>query len=119
VSLTNLAYAIRNQGRAAVRGVGAGRDMLSAYVFGFHDVTGVELNPIFIDLLTRQHHDYNGVTTSSAWGSSVCWLAAGASTRKTDPVMKDYRHYWRDDVPMGARVSPCDRHRSDRLACQE
>jgi hypothetical protein len=57
--LTNLAYAIRNQGRAAVIGVGAGRDMLSAYVFGFHDVTGVELNPIFIDLLTRQYRDYN------------------------------------------------------------
>jgi hypothetical protein len=57
--ITNLAYAIRHQGRAAVIGVGGGRDMLSAYLFGFHDVTGVELNPIFIDLLTRQFRDYN------------------------------------------------------------
>ena len=33
--------------------------MLSAYVFGFRDVTGVELNPIFIDFLTRDFRDYN------------------------------------------------------------
>jgi spermidine synthase len=57
--LTNLAYAIRHQGRSAVIGVGGGRDLLSAYLFGFRDVTGVELNPIFIDLLTRQFRDYN------------------------------------------------------------
>jgi hypothetical protein len=57
--ITNLAYAIRHQGACAVIGVGGGRDMLSAYFFGFRDVTGVELNPIFVDLLTRQFHDYN------------------------------------------------------------
>jgi hypothetical protein len=57
--LTNLAYAIRHQGRSAVIGVGGGRDLLSAYLFGFRDLTGVELNPIFIDLLTRQFRDYN------------------------------------------------------------
>lgn len=50
--VTNLAYAIRNSGRAAIIGVGGGRDMLSAWMFGFRDITGVELNPIFIDLLT-------------------------------------------------------------------
>ena len=57
--VTNLGYAIRSQGRSAVIGVGGGRDVLSAYVFGFRDVTGVELNPIFIDLLTRDFRDYN------------------------------------------------------------
>lgn len=50
--ITNLAYYARHSGRAAVVGVGSGRDMLSAYLFGFRDITGVELNPIFIDLLT-------------------------------------------------------------------
>jgi SAM-dependent methyltransferase len=54
--VTNLAYEIRNTGRAAVIGVGGGRDILSAWVFGFRDVTGVELNPIFIDLITRNEH---------------------------------------------------------------
>src|SRR5262249_6085760 len=50
--ITTLAYSIRNRGRAAIIGVGGGRDVLSAYAFGFRDITGVELNPIFIDLLT-------------------------------------------------------------------
>ena len=49
--ITNLAYTIRNSGRSAVIGVGSGRDILSAYVFGFRDVTGIEVNPIFIDYL--------------------------------------------------------------------
>jgi hypothetical protein len=50
--VTNLAYFARSSGRAAVVGVGSGRDLLSAHLFGFRDITGVELNPIFVDLLT-------------------------------------------------------------------
>jgi hypothetical protein len=57
--ITNLAYTIRQSGRAAVIGVGGGRDLLSAEYFGFRDVTGVELNPIFVDLLTHSLKDYN------------------------------------------------------------
>ena len=57
--VTNLAYTIRNKGRSAVIGVGGGRDMLSAHLFGFDDVTGVELNPIFIAWLTSRFRDYN------------------------------------------------------------
>jgi spermidine synthase len=61
--VTNLAYAARNHGRAAIIGVGSGRDLLSAYLFGFRDVTGVELNPIFIDWLTdpRKLRHYAGI----------------------------------------------------------
>jgi len=61
--ITNLAYSIRHEGRAAVIGVGGGRDMLSAQLFGFRDVTGVELNSIFIDMLTRVLADYNRLAT--------------------------------------------------------
>ncbi len=57
--VTNLAYYVRHTGRAAVIGVGGGRDILSAYLFGFRDITGVELNPIFIDLLSRVFRSYN------------------------------------------------------------
>jgi len=57
--ITNLAYYIRNRGRSVVIGVGGGRDLLAAYLFGFRDITGVELNPIFIDYLTRRFRDYN------------------------------------------------------------
>ena len=49
--VTNLAYYARHTGRSAVIGVGSGRDLLSAYLFGFRDITGVELNPVFVDLL--------------------------------------------------------------------
>jgi hypothetical protein len=52
--VTNLAYFVRSSGRAAIIGVGSGRDVLSAWVFGFRDITGVEFNPIFLDLLTRR-----------------------------------------------------------------
>jgi hypothetical protein len=50
--ITNLAYFARRSGRAAIIGVGSGRDLLSAHLFGFRDITGVELNPILVDLLT-------------------------------------------------------------------
>jgi hypothetical protein len=61
--ITNLAYAARPTGRVAIIGVGSGRDLLSAYVFGARDITGIELNPIFIDLLTdpAKQRDYLGV----------------------------------------------------------
>jgi len=57
--VTNLIYSIHHSGRAAVIGVGGGRDLLSAYLFGFRDITGVELNPIFIDLLSKVFRSYN------------------------------------------------------------
>lgn len=49
--ITNIAYQIRNEGRSGVIGVGSGRDLLSAYLFGFRDITGIEVNPIFVELL--------------------------------------------------------------------
>ena len=51
--LVNLAYRLPGIKKSAVIGVGGGRDLVSAYLFGVPDITGVELNPIFINLLTR------------------------------------------------------------------
>lgn len=61
--ITNIAYSVRNHGKAAVIGVGGGRDVASAWHFGFRDITGVELNPIFIDLLTnpKQYRNFAGL----------------------------------------------------------
>ena len=50
--VTNIAHFLPGHNRAAVIGVGGGRDMLSAHVFGVPDITGVELNPILARLLT-------------------------------------------------------------------
>jgi hypothetical protein len=52
--VTNLAYFLPNQKRAAIIGVGGGRDILSAWVFGLRDITGIEINPAFIQLLTAE-----------------------------------------------------------------
>ena len=51
--LVNLAYHLPGIHNSAVIGVGGGRDILSAHFFGVTRITGVELNPIFINLLTR------------------------------------------------------------------
>src|SRR5215218_4929777 len=59
--VTNLAYALPDLRTGAVIGVGGGRDLLSARLFGVSEVVGVEINPIFIDLLTRQFADYTAI----------------------------------------------------------
>ncbi len=51
--LVNLALHLPGIRKSAVIGVGGGRDLLSAHYFGVPDITGVELNGIFIDLHTR------------------------------------------------------------------
>ena len=61
--VTNLAYSIRDRGRAAVIGVGGGRDVLSAYYFGFDSITGIDINPIFIDNLTDKYAQFNRVAS--------------------------------------------------------
>lgn len=58
--VTALAYYIRHRGRSAVIGIGGGRDLLTASVFGFRDVTGVEYNPIFVQLFARDYRDFSG-----------------------------------------------------------
>ena len=59
--VTNLAYAVPGLKTGAVIGVGGGRDLLSARLFGVSEVVGVEINPIFIDLLTRHFADYTAI----------------------------------------------------------
>jgi hypothetical protein len=49
--VTNLAYNLPDRQKVAVIGVGGGRDILSAAFFGSKDITGVEINPIFVRLL--------------------------------------------------------------------
>jgi hypothetical protein len=50
----NLAHNLPGHQRAAVIGVGGGRDLLSARVFGVPDITGIEINPILVRLVTRE-----------------------------------------------------------------
>jgi hypothetical protein len=61
--VTNLAQYLPGHKSAAVIGVGAGRDILSARVFGVPRITGVEINPILTYLLTTapDFSDYSGI----------------------------------------------------------
>ena len=63
--VTNLAYFLPDRERVLVIGVGAGRDILSAALFGRKKITGVEINPIFVHLLTQEPDflDFNNVAT--------------------------------------------------------
>ena len=51
--LVNLAYNLPGIAKSAVIGVGGGRDVMSAHLYGVKDITGVELNPIFVRLHTQ------------------------------------------------------------------
>ena len=51
--LVGLAYRLPGIRKSAVIGVGGGRDVMTAHFFGVPDITGVELNPIFINLHTK------------------------------------------------------------------
>jgi spermidine synthase len=51
--VTNLAYFLPGRERGVVIGVGGGRDVLSAALFGLKEITAVELNPILVDLQLR------------------------------------------------------------------
>jgi len=59
--VTNVGYYLDRKGKACVIGVGGGRDLQSAILFGHDEVTGVEVNPIFIDLLSNQFRDFAGL----------------------------------------------------------
>jgi hypothetical protein len=69
--VTNLAYAIPDLKTGAVIGVGGGRDVLSARLMGVEDVVGVEINPIFIDLLANRFADFNAVARLPGVGFAV------------------------------------------------
>jgi hypothetical protein len=63
--LVNVAYNLPGIRKAAIIGVGGGRDLLSAHLYGVPEIIGVELNPIFIDLDTKHpyYKAFSNVTT--------------------------------------------------------
>lgn len=59
--VTNVVYYLRPTGGAAIIGVGGGRDVQSALSFGQERVYGIEVNPIFIDLLQNEFRDFANI----------------------------------------------------------
>jgi spermidine synthase len=58
--VTSLAHYLRNPASVLVIGVGGGRDILTSLVFGQRHVTGVEINPDILKMLTRRFGEYAG-----------------------------------------------------------
>ena len=83
--VTNFAHYVRSYDRAAVIGIGAGRDLLSARLFGVADITGIELNPIFTSLLTKnpRYRSYAGIDTMGIrfeTAEARSWMAASSES---------------------------------------
>jgi len=51
---------LRAGGSAAVIGVGGGRDVMSAALFGFHRIVGIEINRSIVNVTTRRMEWYSG-----------------------------------------------------------
>lgn len=94
--VTNLAYAIRGLQTGAVIGVGGGRDLLSARLFGLSEVVGVEINPIFIDVLTRLYSNYTAIGRQRGIAFEVdearSWFAR--ATRSFDIIQMSLIDTW-------------------------
>jgi hypothetical protein len=58
--VTALAHYLRSSTSVLVIGVGGGRDILTSLVFGQRHVTGVEINPDILAVLTGRFGDYAG-----------------------------------------------------------
>lgn len=59
--MTNIVYHLRSRGGACIIGVGGGRDVQSAVFFGHQRIVGIDLNPIFIDLLRNRFRKFAGI----------------------------------------------------------
>ncbi|MFH1312229.1 MAG: hypothetical protein ABIJ00_03300 [Candidatus Eisenbacteria bacterium] len=59
--IANVAYHLRPGGSAYIIGVGAGKDIQSAILFGQERIVGVEINPIFIGLLKGRFREFAGI----------------------------------------------------------
>jgi len=59
--VVNMAYYLRPKGGACIIGVGGGRDIQSALLFGHEKITGIDINPIFINLLKGRFKEFAGL----------------------------------------------------------
>ncbi|MGH8454580.1 MAG: hypothetical protein ACRESW_08515, partial [Nevskiales bacterium] len=96
--IVNLAYNLPGIESAAIIGVGGGRDLLSAHLYGVLDITGVELNPIFINLHTRHpfYSEFSNLTSLPSLHLHVddarSWFAS--TDRKFDLVQMSMIDTW-------------------------
>jgi spermidine synthase len=60
--LTALAYYLRSQPNVCIIGVGGGKDIQTAISFGGKSITGIDINPVFINLLQNRFNKFSGLS---------------------------------------------------------
>ena len=94
--VSTLAYNLPGLKKTAVIGVGGGRDVLSAKLFGVEDVTGVEINPILVNLLTERFKDFTALGVQPGVHFEVdearSWFAR--TTQKFDLIQMSLIDTW-------------------------
>lgn len=63
--VTNVVYYLRPGKSACIIGVGGGKDIHSAILFGMKRIVGIDVNPIFIDLQKRFFRDFANIANRS------------------------------------------------------
>jgi spermidine synthase len=58
--MTGFANYLKADAKMLIIGVGGGRDVLTALAFKQRAITGIEVNPIIIDLLKNQYNEFSG-----------------------------------------------------------
>jgi hypothetical protein len=81
--ISNLAYHVREPHSVALIGIGGGIDVLSAMAFKTPSIIGIELNPIVLDIVTRQYAEFTGHLDKQPGVTLV--RAEGRSWLKTHP----------------------------------
>jgi spermidine synthase len=57
--VNSLGAQLRTGGSAAIIGVGGGRDLMSAALFGFHRIVGIEINKSILNVTTKRLRGYS------------------------------------------------------------
>ena len=85
-------------------GVGGGRDVLSQRLFGVSTVTGIEINPIIVDVLEHHFSDYTAIAVLDGVRFEVdearSWFAR--TPRSFDVIQMSLI-----DIPGRRRLRPC------------
>jgi hypothetical protein len=60
--VTNIAYYLKKDAESAcIIGIGGGKDIQSAWLFGIKKIVGVDVNPIFVDLLKNKFRNESNI----------------------------------------------------------
>ena len=82
--VTSAPYQIRRNREVLVIGAGGGRDILTALSLGSGPVTGVEVNPLTIDLMKGQFAEFNGGIYAGYPGIEIVQDDGRNFVRRTD-----------------------------------